>query len=196
MAVASVVARFLTVVVLVVLLQVTLLSAVRFGAASPDAPLLFAVAAGVAAGPDRGAITGFVTGLAYDVFLQTPFGLSALVYTVIAYAAGLLPSAMSAPSRGLRTLVIVIGSAVGVATWVVVGLVLGRDQLLGMPTWNAFLVVPVTGAVLALPAYALAAWVWRPLAPVVRLPRRGDGFRTLPARGGMTVGEPREHTRR
>ena len=34
------------------------------------------------AGPDRGAVVGFFAGLGYDVFLQTPFGLSALVYCV------------------------------------------------------------------------------------------------------------------
>ncbi|MEA2703532.1 MAG: rod shape-determining protein MreD [Actinomycetota bacterium] len=45
---------------------------------APDVLLLFAIAGGLAGGPDRGAVLGFVAGILADLFLQTPFGLSAL----------------------------------------------------------------------------------------------------------------------
>lgn len=58
--------RVTTVVAIVVLVQVTLVSQLRVGSSSPDVALLLAVAAGVANGPDRGAIVGFVVGISYD----------------------------------------------------------------------------------------------------------------------------------
>ena len=53
-----------------------------------DLLLLVAICGGIAAGPDRGAAIGFAAGLTYDLFLQTPFGLSALTYAIVAYLVG------------------------------------------------------------------------------------------------------------
>ncbi|MCB0972695.1 MAG: rod shape-determining protein MreD, partial [Acidimicrobiales bacterium] len=60
-------------------LQVCLFSRFSFDGARPDVMVLVAVMAGLVAGPDRGAILGFAAGLAFDVVLTTPLGLSALV---------------------------------------------------------------------------------------------------------------------
>ena len=51
--------------------------------------LLLPIAAGYAAGPDRGAVFGFFAGLVADLFLPTPFGLSALVGCLLGYATGI-----------------------------------------------------------------------------------------------------------
>ena len=67
------------VIVVVLVVQHTLLDAVRVDGAHPDVMLLLPMAAGYAAGPDRGAVFGFVAGLLADLFLPTTFGLSALV---------------------------------------------------------------------------------------------------------------------
>src|SRR5205807_513217 len=56
----------------------------------PDAMLLVAVLAGLVAGPEKGAVTGFVAGLLADLTLQTPFGLSALVLSLVGFGVGML----------------------------------------------------------------------------------------------------------
>ena len=67
----------LGVVVLVALvLQVCLFSRFSYEGARPDVMILVAIAAGLVAGAERGALVGFVAGLAYDVVLTTPLGLS------------------------------------------------------------------------------------------------------------------------
>ena len=50
--------------------------------------LLLAISAGIAAGPEWGALTGFIAGIAFDLVLQTPFGLSALSYCIVGYLVG------------------------------------------------------------------------------------------------------------
>ena len=71
-------------------LQLGVASSITFFGVQADLLLLVAIAAGIAAGPDRGAAIGFAAGLAYDLMLQTPFGLSALTYALIAYLVGSL----------------------------------------------------------------------------------------------------------
>src|SRR4051812_2457158 len=155
--------RATALVSLLVLVQVAFVSQMRVDRVSPDVLLLISVATGVAAGPDRGAIVGFMAGLGYDIFLQTPFGLSALVYCVVAYGVGLfqLPLATH-PSwwRGMRP---ALGSPAGVLVWVGLGVVLGQDQLLGLPILRTVVIVTVVNGLLSLPALAAASWAFSPL---------------------------------
>ncbi|MDQ3896073.1 MAG: rod shape-determining protein MreD, partial [Actinomycetota bacterium] len=67
------------------LIQTTVLSRMRFWGVMPDFMLLVAVAAGITAGPTRGPALGFTSGMLIDLFLPTPLGLSALVFTLVAY---------------------------------------------------------------------------------------------------------------
>lgn len=65
--------------------------------AAPDLLLLATVAVAAAAPARSAAIFGFAAGLAADLFLVTPFGLSAAAFTAIARAGAAFP----APSRAL-----------------------------------------------------------------------------------------------
>lgn len=67
-------------------LQVGLMSDLRVLGAMADLMLLLAIAAGTLTSPNRAAVYGFAAGVAYDSILVTPFGLSALVYALAAYA--------------------------------------------------------------------------------------------------------------
>ena len=55
---------------------------------SADLLILLAVVGGLTLGPDRGAIVGFAAGLSYDIFLQSPLGLRALVFCLVGFVAG------------------------------------------------------------------------------------------------------------
>ncbi|MFN0089516.1 MAG: rod shape-determining protein MreD [Acidimicrobiales bacterium] len=148
-------------VVTAALVQTALVSQVRVGGACPDVLLLLALGAGAAAGPEKGALVGFFAGLAYDVHLQTPLGLSALVYALAAYGVGLAQLPFSRHARWLASLTIGLGSAAAVGAFLAVGLVLGQSQLLDAPVAAAVLVVGAVNAVLAPPARRFAEWVLR-----------------------------------
>ena len=121
--------RVIALVSVLVLLQVAVVSQLRVDRISADVLLLFSVACGVAAGPDRGALVGFFVGLGYDVFLQTPFGLSALVYCVVAYAVGLFQLPLATHPRWWRAASATVASTAGVVLWVGLALMLDQDQL-------------------------------------------------------------------
>jgi rod shape-determining protein MreD len=161
---AQVVARVVALVGLLALLQVTFVSQLRVAGVGPDVLLLISVASGVAAGPDRGAIVGFAAGLGYDVFLQTPLGLSALVYCVVAYLVGLFQLPLATHPRWWRAGSVVVASGVGVLLWMLTGIVLGQDQLLGVAPGRVVIVVALVNGLLALPAVRVATWAFAPLA--------------------------------
>src|ERR1039458_5307813 len=72
-----------------VVIQTGLLDQLVIGGAHPDIFVLLAVVAGLAAGPQRGAVAAFSIGLVADLFVRTPFGLSSLCYVLLAFVTGL-----------------------------------------------------------------------------------------------------------
>lgn len=113
-----------------------------------DLLLLVAIAAGVAAGPDRGAAIGFAAGIAYDLFLQTPFGLSALTYALVAYLVGGMQDSVLRAAWWIPVSTATAASVIGVILYGVFGTVLG-DELV---RWELVRVALVVGVLNTLPA--------------------------------------------
>ena len=151
---------FLLVVALT--LQLVVGSQIDLFGAQGDLMLLVAIAAGLANGPERGAMLGFATGIAYDLLLQTPFGLSALTYGIVAFLAGSLQDSVLRAAWWIPVLTATAASAVGVILYGVFGTVVGED-LVGWSLLRVAAVVAVLNGILAL--------------PVVRLVRSATGAR-------------------
>jgi rod shape-determining protein MreD len=113
-----------------------------------DLMLLIAIAAGVASGPDRGAAIGFASGIAYDLMLQTPFGLSALTYALVAYLVGSLQDSVLRAAWWIPVATATAGSGLGVILYGVFGTVLG-DDLVGLSLLRTAAVVAVLNTVAA-----------------------------------------------
>lgn len=86
--------RSALVVLAALVLQVSIVADLRVAGAIGDLLLVVVVAAGLTGGPDRGVAYGFGAGLAYDLVLDTPFGLTALTYSLLGYAIGLAGAAL------------------------------------------------------------------------------------------------------
>jgi rod shape-determining protein MreD len=139
------------------LLQTTVLVRMRIFGVMPDFMLLVAVAAGITAGPVRGATLGFVSGMVIDMFLPTPLGLSALVFTLVGYGVGVANTAVLRSAWYIPVLTAGAASAAGEVLFAVVGSVLGEQMINGHLATIA-LVVGVTNAVLAPVAVKLVDW--------------------------------------
>src|SRR3546814_19775997 len=94
--------------------------------------LLVAIAAGMAAGAESGARIGFVTGITYDLMLQTPCGLSALTYGMVAFLAGSLQDSALRAAWWIPVTPAAAASEIGVILYGVFGSVVGED-LVGTP---------------------------------------------------------------
>lgn len=121
--------RMSLVLVLALTFQFAVASRIQLFDVQGDLLLLIAVTAGLAAGPDRGAAVGFAAGLSFDLLLQSPFGLSALTYALVAYLIGSLQDTFLRAAWWIPVVTATAGSAMGVILYGVVGTVVGEDLL-------------------------------------------------------------------
>jgi rod shape-determining protein MreD len=146
------------VIVLFVTVQQTLVLDLRMGGIHPDIMLLLPILAGVVGGPARGASMGFTAGLVADLFLPTPFGLSALVGTLLGFAVGAATLALDRTAPWLPPVTALLGSALYEVVYALLGSVLGQPQMVHVQLARVVLVVSLANAVLALPAMRLVTW--------------------------------------
>jgi len=139
------------------LLQTTVLAQMRFWGVMPDFMLLVAVAAGITAGPTRGAAIGFASGMLIDLFLPTPLGLSALVFTLVGYGVGVANTGVLRSAWYIPVLTAGAASVAGVVLYAVAGSVLGERMINGHLATIA-LVVGFSNAVLAPVAVKFVDW--------------------------------------
>ena len=150
--------RAVAVVLTALVLQASLFARFSFEGARPEILLLVALMAGFVAGPDDGAIIGFAAGLALDIVVRTPFGLSALVYTLAGYATGSITASVLRSAWWIASLVGAVGSAGAMVVYALVGAVLGEPTLSGPSLATIVVVVSAVNACLAPLAASALRW--------------------------------------
>lgn len=153
-------ARLLLVLIVLLTIQTTWMADWRPFGVPGDLLLLFAIAAGLAAGPTRGAIVGFCAGIAVDLVQQTPFGLSSLTYLAVGYAVGSAHAGVLRSAPWIPVVAGFVATVLGLVFYVMLGQIVG--QQFGLPGLARILVVTaVMNAVLVLPAMYVAQWIER-----------------------------------
>lgn len=151
-------ARLSLVIFLFVVVQETVMLDLRIGGVHPDIMLLLPIVAGVVGGPSRGAGIGFAAGLVSDLFLPTPFGLSALVGCLIGFGVGMATIALDRSAWWLAPVAALGASALYEVAYGALGAVLGQPQMLHVNLARIVVVVSVTNAILAFVAVRLVKW--------------------------------------
>lgn len=151
-------ARLVLLVVTFALVQETIVLDLRVGETHADLLVLLPILAGLVGGPVTGAWMGFGAGLVADLFVPTPFGLSALVGTLVGFAVGAATVALDRSSWWLPPTAALLGSAVYEVVYAALGSLLGQPQMLHVDLLRIVVMVSVVNAVLALPARRLVAW--------------------------------------
>jgi rod shape-determining protein MreD len=150
--------RLALVLLLLLVVQATLGLDLRFFGAHPEILWLLPITTGLVAGPEAGALVGFVAGLTTDLLLPTPFGLSALIGCLLGFAVGQLTQSTDHTLWWLAPVAALLGSAAAVMLYAVLGAVLGQQQFLHLDLGAIVAVVSVTNALLALPVQRLVRW--------------------------------------
>lgn len=149
------------VLVAAAVMQSAVFAHLRIAGVAPDLLLVTAIAAGLVAGETRGAVSGFFAGVVVDlVTWGRPFGLAALVYTLVGWGCGRLRATSATESR-LADVVVAAGASVLATVAYVTGVVVFGDggslagsfvAVAGISAgWSALLVLPVS---------AVLRWVW------------------------------------
>ena len=140
------------------LLQNTVLVRLRVFDVMPDFMLLVAIAGGITAGATRGAAVGFASGMLIDLlFLSTPLGLSALVFTLVGYGVGVANTGVLRAAWYIPVLTAGAASVAGVVLYALVGSMLGEPMIDGHLVTIAA-VVGLSNAVLAPVAVKFVDW--------------------------------------
>ncbi|MGI8796156.1 MAG: rod shape-determining protein MreD [Acidimicrobiia bacterium] len=141
-----------------VVLQTTLFPDLRLFGVAPDLVLVATIAVAYRVGPETGAVYGFASGLVIDLFLQTPLGLSALSFAVVAYGIGILHTGLSRTPRFIAAMLGGAGGLAGGLIFVVLAALAGEDQVIAFRTIWVLVLAAVYDALLAVPMFPVARW--------------------------------------
>lgn len=150
--------RWALVLTVGLVLQVTVVGDLQLLEVRPDLMLLVAVSAGVAAGPGRGAVVGFVAGLLLDLFLPGRLGVAALAAGVAGFVAGVAADAVIRPSKWISTAIVTLTSAGGVLLYAVLSHLLGRHLLADAQLMPVIGIVAAVNGLLTVPVVAVCRW--------------------------------------
>ena len=158
--------RALLVTLSLLVLQVAILSHARVSEVQPDVMLLLTVSVALERGLEAGALVGFIAGLSFDLFVDTPFGLSSLIYGVVGVAVGFGRDRVLPGRQGISYTFVAAASVAATTSFALSAYLLDGVPLYGpMRLAKVAIVVTVWNVTLA-----------RPLAVFVR--------RSLGGRGG------------
>lgn len=155
---ARAVARMALVIFIALMVQQTMMVALRVGGVHPDLLWLLPITAALADGPETGGIVGFWAGLAFDLVLPTPFGLSALVGCLLGYAVGTLTTAVDPRTTWLKPVAALTGSVAADMLFAVLGAILGQPQMVQIDFVALFLMISISSVVFVLPVSRLMRW--------------------------------------
>lgn len=152
-------ARWFVVIAAAFVLQVGLMPHLRPFGVVPDLLVVLAVCAGLSGGPQRGAAVGFWLGVVFDaVRPHHAMGVSALAYSLTAFAAGMAQVAMLQSARLISMLIVGVGSVVGVLLYATGAQMFGQDTLSSPDLVKILLVTALTGVALSRPGLRVAGW--------------------------------------
>lgn len=150
--------RWATVLTVAFVLQVGVVADLRPFGVHADVMLLLAVCAGLAGGPGRGAVVGFIAGLLVDLLMPGTLGVAAMAYAVVGFVVGSVQEAMLNTSRSFSIAVTTVASAVGVLLFALLGELLGQRSLTDPRLLRIVGIVAAFNALLCVPALAVSRW--------------------------------------
>ncbi len=139
-------------------LQEAVLRGLRIGGVRPDLLLGLGIVVAVVAGPEPGAVVAFAGGLLTDLFVNTPFGLTALVASVVAFLAGGIQHTLTPNQRWSTPVLAGLASVTAITVWAMIGTVLGLTGLLHPALIRIAGIVGAVNAACAPPFAVLTRW--------------------------------------
>jgi rod shape-determining protein MreD len=153
------VVRLLMIGVPALAVQTTVLTRWTLGGTVIELMLLLAVAGGVAGGPERGALAGFVLGMLFDLaYPADPFGLAALVYGAVAWLVGYANASTIRHPWWFSSALVGVGGAVGTIVYPVACLFVGVEGRLTSDVVGLAVEVGLLSAFLAPLAVPVMRW--------------------------------------
>jgi rod shape-determining protein MreD len=150
------------VILILLLVQSTVMLSIRIDGVHPDIVWLLPITAALLDGPETGAIVGFWSGLAFDLILPTPMGLSALVGCLLGYSVGAAANAADRRATWLTPVAALLGSVAADMLFAVLGAIFGQQQMVQINFFALFFVIAASSLILVLPVKRMMRWALLP----------------------------------
>ena len=132
--------------------------------------LAFAASAGAAGGPERGAMTGFVLGLMFDLSVGTPLGSSSITMGIAGYIAGWCDVVRIDTTWWLAAMFVGVGATAGEAAVPVVRRFIGEQDAFVPEMVTIVPVVGVAAAIASIVLVPVSRWALKLGRPEWKLP--------------------------
>lgn len=156
--------RTALVLVLLLELQLHVIDGIQIFGRHPLILLLIPIAAAIEGDGTRAAIAGFIGGLVLDLYLESPLGLSALVFAIVGYGVASFERGVIRADRWLQPAVAGIASAAGVLGIGMATAIFGHPEYFRLSIIGSILVVGLANVVFAVPVVRLVRWALGPVA--------------------------------
>lgn len=158
MATAAKIARVAALCVLALVMQLTVFAHIKVMGVAPELLLLVAIMSSVMVGVRRGAQVAFFAGLLWDVYLSSPFGLSAAIFALTAYAVGAVNKGFFRSFRIEMASLAVVATACAVTAYAALVDLMGQGDLLNMELIRIVAIASALNALMSLMCAPVARW--------------------------------------
>lgn len=156
-------ARIVLVMLLLLELQLTVVDGIRIAGRHPLILLLIPIGAALEGDGSRAAVAGFVAGLALDLFLETPLGLSALVFAIVGYGVASFERGVIRADKWLQPAVAGMASGLGVIGLGGAAALFGQPEYFRVSLLASVAVVSAANVIVATPVVQLVRWALGPV---------------------------------
>ncbi|HEX7132276.1 MAG TPA: rod shape-determining protein MreD [Iamia sp.] len=154
-------ARLALVTLVTLVVQVVVVSPISVAGGRGNVVLLLAIAAALETDAERGAIAGFAAGLAFDMLLDTPMGLSSLTGALVGWAVGMAKDSVLRDAAVIQLGLVAVASALGTLLYAGLAVVFGVTvDPGGLPAIVA--VIAVVNVVFSKPMRWALRWAFGP----------------------------------
>ena len=151
------ISRLTAIFATILLIQIAVVPHFRIGGYVIDLPLVVVVLVCLHLNPPNAALVGFIVGFAIDLVVHTPFGMTALTFSIAGYVAGSASSQLTERNIVTRSLTVALLAATATSLFAAIAAFIGLEYV----TRQELGAIALVTAASTLPLTVL-------LAPVVR----------------------------
>ena len=149
--------RLIAIFLTIFLVQIAIVPHFRLFGYIVDLPLILLILVSLHLNPQNGALVGFLTGLLVDLVLHTPFGMTALTFSLAGYGTSSVASQVAERNLFVRSLTVALLSATATSLFACIGALIGLEYV----TRRELGAIALVTAIAAVPSTIL-------LSPLVR----------------------------
>ena len=123
------ISRLVAIFATILLIQIAVVPHFRIGGYIVDLPLVVVVLVSLYLSPPNGALVGFIVGFAVDLVLHTPFGMTALTFSIAGYVAGSISSQLAERNIFTRSLTVALLTATATSLFAAIGALIGLEYV-------------------------------------------------------------------